>query len=77
MKKKLKLLKLKKETLLALSRPSQVVGAYETDPFCTGSLACPPPPPCPSAPYQSCAIQESCATGCTHGEPCSLMCSQY
>jgi hypothetical protein len=60
MKKKLRPLKLKKETLIALTQPNQVVGIYETDPFaCTGSLTC-PPPNCPSAPYQSCVILYSC-----------------
>lgn len=52
MKKQAKKLKLKKETLSPLT---SVVGAYPSDLWeCAGSLLCPPPPPCPSAPYQSC-----------------------
>jgi hypothetical protein len=58
-----KKLKLKKETLNALTRPEQVAGA--TGYICeTGSLTC-PPQPCPSAPYQSCAPpQESAGSNC-------------
>lgn len=58
MKKRVKKLVLRKETLNVLARPHQVVGGDFPSEFwgCTGSLGC-PPPNCPSAPYKSCAPQ--------------------
>lgn len=56
-----KKLKLRKETLNALTRLEQVAGV--TGYICeTGSLTC-PPPPCLSIPYQSCVPP---AQGCQY-----------